>query len=82
VPITLQLTYADGSTKDVRVPLETWIQHHRFAVYVDGSQAVTSVVPDPEHKPPDAGRSNDRVTVRQAFAQRTDKGLPLGRPLV
>jgi len=63
LPTTLQLTYADGSTKDVRVPVETWMQHHRFAVHVDGSQAVTTAVLDPKHDLPDADRGNDSLTV-------------------
>ena len=51
LPTTLQLTYADGSTHDVRVPVETWMQHRSFTVHVDGDQAVTSAVLDPEARP-------------------------------
>ena len=64
LPATLELTYADGSTKDVRIPVETWMQHHSFAVHVDGDKAVTSAALDPRHDLPDADRGNDGFTVK------------------
>lgn len=64
LPNTLRLTYADGSTQDVRIPVETWMQHHSFTLHVDGDKAITSAVLDPKHDLPDADRSNDSVTVK------------------
>jgi hypothetical protein len=63
LPATLQLTYVDGSTKDVRVPVETWLQHRSFAVHVDGTQKLKSVSVDPERLLPDADRSNNSLQV-------------------
>ena len=59
LPNTLELTYADGSRHDVRIPVETWMQHKRFTVHVDGDQVVRSAVLDPKHDLPDADRGND-----------------------
>jgi hypothetical protein len=64
LPNTLQLTYADGSIRDVRVPVETWMQHTSYVVHVDGNQPVTSAVLDPKHDLPDADRGNDRFAVK------------------
>lgn len=64
LPNTLELTYADGSKRDVRVPVETWMQHTSYVVHVDGTQPVTSVVLDPKHDLPDADRGNDTITVK------------------
>jgi len=64
LPNTLQVTYADGSQRDVRVPVETWMQHRSYVVHVDGNQAVTSVVLDAKHDLPDADRGNDRFAVK------------------
>jgi hypothetical protein len=63
LPATLQLTYVDGSTKDVRVPVETWLQHHSFVVHVDGTQALKSASIDPDRLLPDADRSNNRLQI-------------------
>ena len=63
LPATLQLTYVDGSTKDVRVPVETWLQHHSFVLHVDGTQKLKSVIIDPERLLPDADRSNNTLQV-------------------
>ena len=59
LPATLRLTFKDGTTRDIAMPAETWIQsgHHVFAVEVD--QPVASAVIDPDHRLPDRDRSNN-----------------------
>ena len=64
LPNTLRLTYDDGSTKDVRVPVETWQQHHEYVVRVAGSRKVVSAALDPAHGLPEANRSNDVLKVK------------------
>ncbi len=59
MPATLQVTYADGSTSRVRVPVATWMQHHHFAVNVPGNKAVVSASIDPDHVIPDDHRGNN-----------------------
>ena len=63
LPATLQLTYVDGSTKEVRVPVETWLQHRSFVVHVDGTQKLKSVSLDPQRLLPDADRSNNSLQI-------------------
>ncbi|HET7306852.1 MAG TPA: M1 family metallopeptidase [Gammaproteobacteria bacterium] len=64
MPATLQVTYVDGSTQRVRVPVETWQRHHKFEVTVPGNKRVKSATIDPDHVIPDGDRSNDTFTVK------------------
>ncbi|MEO7067825.1 MAG: M1 family aminopeptidase [Rhodanobacter sp.] len=63
LPATLEVTYTDGSKQDVRIPWETWQQHHSYVVHVDGTQKITTASIDPKHALPDADRSNNSVTM-------------------
>jgi hypothetical protein len=63
MPTTLEVDYADGSKKDVDIPVETWMLHKSWTITVQGTQAVISVTLDPRHLLPDMDRSNDRYTV-------------------
>ena len=64
MPATLEVVYADGSKQDIRVPVETWLQHKSFVVTVRGDQAVSSATLDPDHALPDKDRSNNTFTVK------------------
>jgi hypothetical protein len=66
MPATLRVTYADGSTADVRVPVATWMQHTQFAVPVAGDKRIRSATIDPAGVLPDANRSNNTFTVGAA----------------
>ena len=64
LPATLEVLYTDGSKQDVRVPVETWMQHHSFTIRVDGNKPVKSATIDPAHAIPDVNRSNNTFTVK------------------
>ncbi|MGC1547188.1 MAG: M1 family aminopeptidase [Rhodanobacter sp.] len=64
MPATLEVVYTDGSKQDVRVPVETWMQHHNFTIRVDGNKPVKSATIDPAHAIPDVNRSNNTFTVK------------------
>jgi hypothetical protein len=64
LPATLEVLYTDGSKQDVRVPVETWMQHHSFTIRVDGNKPVKSATIDPAHAIPDVDRSNNTFTVK------------------
>jgi hypothetical protein len=64
MPSTLEVVYTDGSKQDVRVPVETWMQHRSYAIRVDGGKAVKSATIDPQHVIPDVDRSNNTFTVK------------------
>lgn len=64
MPSTLEVIYTDGSKQDVRVPVETWMQHRSYAIRVDGNKPVKSATIDPQHVIPDVNRSNNTFTVK------------------
>jgi hypothetical protein len=61
LPLEMELTYEDGSTERVRLPVEMWNLGPRFAYRVRGGKRVKSVVVDPRQALPDIDRSNNRL---------------------
>lgn len=59
MPATLRVTFDDKTTRDIRVPVETWQQHKSFDVSVPGGRKVVRAQIDPDHAIPDRDRSND-----------------------
>ncbi len=58
LPATMRVTYKDGKKRDIRIPVETWMQTGRHVYTVDGG-AILDVTVDPERRLPDADRSNN-----------------------
>ena len=61
MPVTLRVTFADGTSRDVKLPAETWIRQASTDVPVIGNAPVVSAVLDPDHKIPDGDRSNNAL---------------------
>jgi hypothetical protein len=61
MPVTLRVSYADGSREDIRLPAETWIRKVVSDVPIPAGKAVVAAELDPDHKLPDHDRSNNRV---------------------
>jgi Peptidase family M1 domain len=61
LPLEMELTYADGTTERVRLPVEMWNLGPRFAYRVRGGKRVTAVVVDPRNVLPDTDRGNNRL---------------------
>jgi len=59
MPVTLRVTLADGTSRDVRLPAETWIRQASSEVPVVGASPVVRAILDPDHKIPDKDRSNN-----------------------
>jgi hypothetical protein len=59
MPATLRVSFADGSSKDIRLPAETWIRQAATAVPVGGTSKVVKAAIDPDHAIPDKDRSNN-----------------------
>ncbi|HTT03978.1 MAG TPA: M1 family metallopeptidase [Steroidobacteraceae bacterium] len=59
LPALLRITLADGSTRQLQLPAETWIQQGTATLQLRTHQRVTAVVIDPDHLLPDADRSNN-----------------------
>jgi hypothetical protein len=58
LPATLRVTFRDGKTRDIRIPVETWMQTGRHVYTVEGG-AVAEATIDPDHRLPDGDRSNN-----------------------
>jgi len=58
LPATMRVTFRDGKTRDIRIPVETWMQTGRHVYTVDGG-AIADVTIDPERRLPDADRGNN-----------------------
>jgi hypothetical protein len=64
MPATLRVTFADGSSRDVRLPAETWIRQASTDVPVVSNSPVVKAVLDPDHKLPDEDRKNNEAKAR------------------
>jgi len=69
MPAMLRVTFDDGSTTDVRVPVATWMQHTQFDVAVAGGKRVKSAAIDPDAVLPDVDRANNTFTTGAAHAR-------------
>ena len=59
MPATLRVAFADGSQRDVRVPVEIWRFGATPKLTLDTTKAIRSLTLDPDHKLPDADRGNN-----------------------
>ena len=66
MPSTLRVTFDDGSTKDVRVPVATWMQHTQFDVAVAENKRIKRAIIDPDAVLPDVDRANNAFAVGAA----------------
>ena len=60
MPAQLALTFDDGTTTDVALPVQMWNLGARFVYRVPGTRRVTRAVVDPRSALPDVDRSNNR----------------------
>ncbi|HXQ10989.1 MAG TPA: M1 family metallopeptidase [Caulobacteraceae bacterium] len=56
-PATLRVVFADGASRDIRMPAETWIQSGAQTVALDSTQPIKSAVLDPDHRLPARDRT-------------------------
>jgi hypothetical protein len=59
MPVAIQLTFNNGATQRLQLPVETWFQHTTYTLSVPVSAAITTVTIDPDHMLPDANRQNN-----------------------
>src|SRR3954451_2183196 len=64
MPATLRVPFGDGTTRDVRLPAETWIRQASTDVPIVGPSQVVRAVLDPNRAIPDKDRSNNEFTAR------------------
>jgi hypothetical protein len=53
------VTYRNGSKKDLRIPVETWMQTGSHVFALDGGPAIAEATVDPDHRLPDKDRTNN-----------------------
>jgi hypothetical protein len=63
MPSTLKVTFDDGSTADVQVPVEAWMRNKELAVSVPGGKHIKSAAIDPQGLLPDVNRANNTYPV-------------------
>ncbi len=61
LPLEMDLTYDDGSTERVSLPVEMWNLGPRFAYRVRSARPVRKVTVDPRQALPDTDRSNNML---------------------
>jgi hypothetical protein len=59
LPAELRLTYDDGTSETVRLPVEMWNQEPRFIYHATSTKRVRRAEVDPRHVLPDMQRGND-----------------------
>jgi hypothetical protein len=59
MPVDIDVAFADGSTRRIPLPVETWIKSAKASVKIDSQSPVTVVTVDPDHRLPDRDRSNN-----------------------
>ncbi len=58
-PVTLELTWKDGSKQRIALPVETWLQSGTHTLHFPATQPLAAAVLDPDHVLPDANRTNN-----------------------
>ncbi|HEX4199030.1 MAG TPA: DUF3253 domain-containing protein, partial [Caulobacteraceae bacterium] len=59
LPATMRIGFKDGSSRDIVIPAETWIQSGYHVVSLDDGKPIASVTIDPDRRLPDRDRSNN-----------------------
>ena len=59
MPATVMVNFEDGTSEQVRLPVETWIRKAVCVLHVSSAKPVISVEVDPNHALPDENRSNN-----------------------
>lgn len=61
MPSTLQVGYADGTTRRIRIPVEAWMQGPTVDVSVKSASKAVAATIDPDHVLPDNDRSDNSL---------------------
>lgn len=60
MPVELLVTYSDGHTEEIDLPVEMWNQGPRFTYRIANANEISSVEIDPDQALPDVARENNR----------------------
>lgn len=59
MPVVIQITFSNGTTQRLPLPVETWFQHTTYTLRVSVTTGIKSITLDPDHLLPDANRQNN-----------------------
>jgi aminopeptidase N len=62
LPATLRVTYKSGEKRDIRIPVETWMQSGRHVFGLPPGGPIAEAVVDPDRRLPDRDRANNSFT--------------------
>jgi hypothetical protein len=62
LPVSIRVAFKDGTTRDIALPGEAWIQSASHVVTLDSTQPIASVVIDPYHLVPERDRAAGTCT--------------------
>jgi hypothetical protein len=65
MPVTLRVQFRDGTTRDYRLPAESWIRQPATTVTVEPGKVVVRATLDPDHRTPDRDRANNSMGAPQ-----------------
>jgi hypothetical protein len=64
MPIPIEVTYANGTTMQLQLPVETWLQGNVRTVHLATNAPVKKVTIDPKNWLPDLNRNNNVYTIQ------------------
>jgi len=59
MPVVVLITFGNGTTQRIQLPVETWFQHTIYTFPVPATEPITAVTIDPDYQLPDANRENN-----------------------
>jgi peptidase M1-like protein len=59
MPIIAQIEYQDGTTEELRLPVEVWYHSNKIQERIPGNKAVARITLDPNRELPDSNRRNN-----------------------
>jgi hypothetical protein len=65
MPVTLEIKTVSGKTERVNYTAEIWERNVSWSFIYPSTEAIESVTYDPDHKLPDANRTNDVWTAKK-----------------
>ena len=79
MPVELQLVMEDGTTRQLRLPVEVWYGGSRYNLLVSDGKKVVKVTIDPRNIYPDVRRENNSWQERGNEAPREGPRTSQGR---
>ena len=79
LPVTLQVSYTDGTNARLTIPTEAWYLRNEIELTIPGSRTPQAVTLDPGHDIPDLNRADNTLTLAQPQPQSAPPAAPPAR---